>query len=142
MIAVLKRDVVSIRNWRFNNPFSPSPPPPPEVILTVLPRASLTRTIRLYDQLCLYCYIVRNWSLVRTKDWQYIYKWRFVFFVFSAVKHRGNNVNPASVKQALMASARRLPGFNIFEQGTCEKIKVCKGRNWNYRVIWYYQLSW
>ena len=74
--------------------------------------------------------------------WQYIYKWRFVFFVFSAVKHRGNNVNPASVKQALMASARRLPGFNIFEQGTCEKIKVCKGRNWNYRVIWYYQLSW
>ena len=38
----------------------PPPPPPPEVILTVLPRASLTRTIRLYDQLCLYCYIVRN----------------------------------------------------------------------------------
>ena len=27
-------------------------------------------------------------------------------------------MNPASVKQALMASARRLPGFNIFEQGT------------------------
>ena len=36
----------------------------------------------------------------------------------SAVQHRGNSVNPASVKQALMASARRLPGFNIFEQGT------------------------
>lgn len=36
----------------------------------------------------------------------------------SAVQHRGNAVNPASVKQALMASARRLPGFNIFEQGT------------------------
>ncbi len=35
----------------------------------------------------------------------------------SAVQHRGNTVNPASVKQALMASARRLPGFNIFEQG-------------------------
>ncbi|RMX56596.1 hypothetical protein pdam_00002452 [Pocillopora damicornis] len=64
-----------------------------------------------------------------------------VSLLLSAVKHRGNNVNPASVKQALMASARRLPGFNIFEQGTCEKIKVCKGRNWNYRVIWYYQLS-
>lgn len=38
----------------------PPPPPEVEVILTVLPRASLTRTIRLYDQLCLYCYIVRN----------------------------------------------------------------------------------
>lgn len=39
-------------------------------------------------------------------------------YVFtSAVQHRGNTVNPASVKQALMASARRLPGFNIFEQG-------------------------
>lgn len=40
-----------------------------------------------------------------------------VSLLLSAVKHRGNNVNPASVKQALMASARRLPGFNIFEQG-------------------------
>ncbi|XP_015778554.1 PREDICTED: membrane-bound transcription factor site-1 protease-like [Acropora digitifera] len=37
--------------------------------------------------------------------------------VTSAVQHRGNSVNPASVKQAIMASARRLPGFNIFEQG-------------------------
>lgn len=26
-------------------------------------------------------------------------------------------VNPASVKQALIASARRLPGVNMFEQG-------------------------
>lgn len=41
-----------------------------------------------------------------------------LYYVFtSAVQHRGNTVNPASVKQALMASARRLPGFNIFEQG-------------------------
>jgi len=40
------------------------------------------------------------------------------FLLASAVQHRGNSVNPASVKQALMASARRLPGFNIFEQGT------------------------
>ncbi|KAK3746384.1 hypothetical protein QZH41_018216 [Actinostola sp. cb2023] len=40
-----------------------------------------------------------------------------VSLLLSAVKHRGNAINPASVKQALMASARRLPGFNIFEQG-------------------------
>ena len=26
-------------------------------------------------------------------------------------------VNPASMKQALMASARRLPGVNMYEQG-------------------------
>lgn len=30
---------------------------------------------------------------------------------------RGSVVNPASVKQALMASARRLPNINMFEQG-------------------------
>ena len=42
----------------------------------------------------------------------------FSVIITSAVQHRGNTVNPASVKQALMASARRLPGFNIFEQGT------------------------
>ncbi|XP_032231791.2 membrane-bound transcription factor site-1 protease-like isoform X2 [Nematostella vectensis] len=40
-----------------------------------------------------------------------------VSLLLSAVKHRGSAINPASVKQALMASARRLPGFNIFEQG-------------------------
>nr|CAD7257503.1 unnamed protein product [Timema shepardi] len=33
------------------------------------------------------------------------------------VLHRGNAINPASMKQALMASARRLPGVNMFEQG-------------------------
>ena len=35
----------------------------------------------------------------------------------SGVLHRGNVINPASMKQALMASARRLPGINMFEQG-------------------------
>ncbi|XP_050300873.1 membrane-bound transcription factor site-1 protease isoform X2 [Anthonomus grandis grandis] len=36
----------------------------------------------------------------------------------SGVLHRGEDfVNPASIKQALMASARRLPGVNMFEQG-------------------------
>ena len=33
------------------------------------------------------------------------------------VLHRGNIINPASMKQALMLSARRLPGVGIFEQG-------------------------
>ncbi|XP_066138498.1 membrane-bound transcription factor site-1 protease isoform X2 [Euwallacea fornicatus] len=36
----------------------------------------------------------------------------------SGVLHRGEDIiNPASMKQALMASARRLPGVNMFEQG-------------------------
>jgi membrane-bound transcription factor site-1 protease len=35
----------------------------------------------------------------------------------SGVLHRGEVINPASIKQALMASARRLPGVNMFEQG-------------------------
>lgn len=35
----------------------------------------------------------------------------------SGVLHRGDAINPASMKQALMASARRLPGVNMFEQG-------------------------
>ncbi|KAH1002640.1 membrane-bound transcription factor site-1 protease-like isoform X2 [Dendroctonus ponderosae] len=36
----------------------------------------------------------------------------------SGVLHRGEDIiNPASIKQALMASARRLPGANMFEQG-------------------------
>ena len=34
----------------------------------------------------------------------------------SSVKNRGE-INPASMKQALLASARRLPDANIFEQG-------------------------
>ena len=38
-------------------------------------------------------------------------------FFFSAVLNRGNVINPASMKQALMASARRLPDINMFEQG-------------------------
>ena len=49
-----------------------------------------------------------------------------VVIVTSAVQHRGNTVNPASVKQALMASARRLPGFNIFEQGTVYMYYIVK----------------
>ncbi|XP_019641774.1 PREDICTED: membrane-bound transcription factor site-1 protease-like [Branchiostoma belcheri] len=40
-----------------------------------------------------------------------------VTLLASAVIHRIPMVNPASMKQALMASARRLPGVNMFEQG-------------------------
>lgn len=40
-----------------------------------------------------------------------------VALLASGVLHRGNAINPASMKQALMASARRLPGINMFEQG-------------------------
>ena len=31
--------------------------------------------------------------------------------------HRGSVINPGSMKQALLASARRLPGVGMFEQG-------------------------
>lgn len=41
----------------------------------------------------------------------------FLSFFFSGVIHLGGAINPASMKQALMASARRLPGVPIFEQG-------------------------
>ena len=37
--------------------------------------------------------------------------------LMSAVLHRGSVINPASMKQALMASARRLPGISMYEQG-------------------------
>ncbi|XP_071958480.1 membrane-bound transcription factor site-1 protease-like isoform X2 [Antedon mediterranea] len=40
-----------------------------------------------------------------------------VTLLASAVIEKGNVLNPASMKQALMASARRLPTANIFEQG-------------------------
>ncbi|XP_071545683.1 membrane-bound transcription factor site-1 protease [Panulirus ornatus] len=40
-----------------------------------------------------------------------------VTLLASGVLHRGGIINPASIKQALMASARRLPGVNMFEQG-------------------------
>jgi membrane-bound transcription factor site-1 protease len=40
-----------------------------------------------------------------------------VTLLASGVLHRGEVINPASIKQALMASARRLPGVNMFEQG-------------------------
>lgn len=40
-----------------------------------------------------------------------------VTLLASGVLHRGEDINPASMKQALMASARRLPGVNMFEQG-------------------------
>ncbi|XP_074645435.1 membrane-bound transcription factor site-1 protease-like [Tubulanus polymorphus] len=40
-----------------------------------------------------------------------------VTLLTSAVLSRANVINPASMKQALMASARRLPGVNMFEQG-------------------------
>uniref|UniRef100_T1J4A8 Membrane-bound transcription factor site-1 protease n=1 Tax=Strigamia maritima TaxID=126957 RepID=T1J4A8_STRMM len=41
-----------------------------------------------------------------------------VTLLASGVLHRGNVINPASMKQALMASARRLTGVNMFEQGS------------------------
>uniref|UniRef100_A0A8W8JSW4 Membrane-bound transcription factor site-1 protease n=1 Tax=Magallana gigas TaxID=29159 RepID=A0A8W8JSW4_MAGGI len=40
-----------------------------------------------------------------------------VTLLYSAVLDRANIINPASMKQALMASARRLPEVNMFEQG-------------------------
>lgn len=40
-----------------------------------------------------------------------------VTLLASGVLHRNEVINPASMKQALMASARRLPGVNMFEQG-------------------------
>lgn len=40
-----------------------------------------------------------------------------VTLLASGVLHRKDVINPASMKQALMASARRLPGANMFEQG-------------------------
>lgn len=40
-----------------------------------------------------------------------------VTLLISGVYDRNEVINPASIKQALMASARRLPGVNMFEQG-------------------------
>ena len=40
-----------------------------------------------------------------------------VILCCSAVLSRGSMINPSSMKQALMASAHRLPGINMFEQG-------------------------
>ena len=40
-----------------------------------------------------------------------------VALLYSGVLHRGGVINPASMKQCLMFSARRLPGVGIFEQG-------------------------
>ncbi|XP_023211189.1 membrane-bound transcription factor site-1 protease-like [Centruroides sculpturatus] len=40
-----------------------------------------------------------------------------ITLLMSGVLQLGNAINPASMKQALMASARRLPGVPIFEQG-------------------------
>lgn len=40
-----------------------------------------------------------------------------VTLLYSSVMHKADLINPASMKQALMASARRLPGINMFEQG-------------------------
>lgn len=41
---------------------------------------------------------------------------QILYFLTSTVQKR-ELVNPASMKQALIASARRLPGVNMFEQG-------------------------
>jgi len=47
-----------------------------------------------------------------------IVKVKIPYFSFdSAVLDRAHVINPASMKQALMASARRLPDVNMFEQG-------------------------
>ncbi|XP_040564759.2 LOW QUALITY PROTEIN: membrane-bound transcription factor site-1 protease [Lepeophtheirus salmonis] len=40
-----------------------------------------------------------------------------ITLLYSGVLHRGSAINPASMKQALMSSARRLPGVGVFEQG-------------------------
>merc|ERR550539_1094052 len=40
-----------------------------------------------------------------------------VTLLYSGVLQRGDVINPASMKQCLMASARRLPSIGIFEQG-------------------------
>ncbi|XP_069113191.1 membrane-bound transcription factor site-1 protease-like [Argopecten irradians] len=40
-----------------------------------------------------------------------------ITLLYSAVLDRAHVINPASMKQALMASARRLPDVNMFEQG-------------------------
>ena len=40
-----------------------------------------------------------------------------VALLYSGVMHRGSVINPASMKQALVASTRRLPGVGMFEQG-------------------------
>jgi len=40
-----------------------------------------------------------------------------VALLYSGVMHRGGVINPASMKQALIASTRRLPGVGMFEQG-------------------------
>lgn len=37
--------------------------------------------------------------------------------LFSGILAQGKVVNPASMKQALLASSQRLPGINMFEQG-------------------------
>eukprot|EP00795_Rhopilema_esculentum_P001565 gene1565-16016_t len=40
-----------------------------------------------------------------------------VTLLVSSVLAKGININPASVKQSLLRSAKKLPSFNIFEQG-------------------------
>ncbi|XP_050419882.1 membrane-bound transcription factor site-1 protease isoform X2 [Adelges cooleyi] len=40
-----------------------------------------------------------------------------VTLLASGVLAQGKNINPASMKQALLASSQRLPGINMFEQG-------------------------
>jgi membrane-bound transcription factor site-1 protease len=40
-----------------------------------------------------------------------------ISLLYSGVLHRGSVINPGSMKQALLASARRLPGVGMFEQG-------------------------
>ena len=62
-----------------------------------------------------------------------------VSLLLSGVLHRGTIINPASMKQALMSSARRLPGVGIFEQGA-GKLDLLKVRLFFFPkcILYYY----
>ena len=60
-----------------------------------------------------------------------------VSLLLSGVLHRGTIINPASMKQALMSSARRLPGVGIFEQGA-GKLDLLKVRLFFKSILYYY----
>lgn len=61
---------------------------------------------------------MRNQAIIDKYEQRMLQQTDFVviYFCFSTVQKR-EMVNPASMKQALIASARRLPGVNMFEQG-------------------------
>ena len=53
-----------------------------------------------------------------------------VTLLLSGVLHRGSIINPASMKQALMSSARRLPGIYFV-------LSVMSCNIYNYRIVRY-----